>query len=226
MNRYVIADIHGCSKTLKLLIDKIELTKFDTLYFLGDLIDKGKDSAGVLDYVISLKDKGYNIRPIRGNHEENLLYAQENYSSKLFIGFVTKINKSGNLLNNKGRLIEKYQNFIKALPYFYELPDYWLVHSGFDTTREDFKENKQAMLESGKTIYCERLFKGKKVIHGHHVTYKEEIFAAIEEGRKIIPLDNGCVYNYENKKYDHKRTGNLYCLNLDSLELISIANAD
>ena len=61
-NRWVIPDIHGCSKTLKCLIENnINLSKEDSVYFLGDYIDRGYDSKGVIDYIMSLQDSGYDI---------------------------------------------------------------------------------------------------------------------------------------------------------------------
>ncbi len=56
MKRYVIADIHGCTKTFHALLEKISLQKADQLFLLGDYIDKGKDGAGVIDKIISLMD--------------------------------------------------------------------------------------------------------------------------------------------------------------------------
>ena len=62
MNRkqWVIPDIHGHINTLRALIEQqIQPSKHDWLYFLGDYIDRGPDSAGVLDYLIDFKAKGF-----------------------------------------------------------------------------------------------------------------------------------------------------------------------
>ena len=70
-NRWVIPDIHGYLNTLKSLIEnRISLTKEDTLYFLGDYIDRGPNSKGVIDYIMSLQDQDYDIHCLRGNHED------------------------------------------------------------------------------------------------------------------------------------------------------------
>jgi serine/threonine protein phosphatase 1 len=47
--RYAIADIHGCCKTFHALIEKLQLKESDDLYLLGDYIDRGPDSKGVLE---------------------------------------------------------------------------------------------------------------------------------------------------------------------------------
>ena len=56
MNRiFAIGDIHGCLKTLNALLDKIDFSTEDTLIFLGDYIDRGPDSEGVLNKLAILK---------------------------------------------------------------------------------------------------------------------------------------------------------------------------
>ena len=72
MRHIVIGDIHGCIDELKSLIQKLELQQDDHLYFIGDLIDRGPDSAGVVKYVRALSEK-YAVVLILGNHEEKFL---------------------------------------------------------------------------------------------------------------------------------------------------------
>ena len=58
-NRWVIPDVHGNLITLKYLIEnRIALSKSDELYFLGDYIDRGPDSKGVIDFIMSLQNSG------------------------------------------------------------------------------------------------------------------------------------------------------------------------
>lgn len=71
-----IADIHGCCRTFRrLLFDIVRLDKADTLYLLGDMIDRGPDSKGVIETILELHEEGYAIKPVRGNHEQMLLQA-------------------------------------------------------------------------------------------------------------------------------------------------------
>lgn len=72
--RYAISDIHGCYKTFQRLVEEgIRLTKFDQLFLLGDYVDRGPSSKAVLDYIIGLMEEEFNIFPLRGNHENDLL---------------------------------------------------------------------------------------------------------------------------------------------------------
>ena len=74
-----IGDIHGCSAALAALLRAIDPTALDTLVFLGDYIDRGPDSRGVLEQVIALAERCA-VVPLLGNHEEMLLAALEGQS--------------------------------------------------------------------------------------------------------------------------------------------------
>jgi Calcineurin-like phosphoesterase len=52
---YVIGDIHGCPDELTRLVDKLPLNSSDRLIFLGDYVDRGPDSKGVISYLIELQ---------------------------------------------------------------------------------------------------------------------------------------------------------------------------
>ena len=67
-----IGDVHGCSAALAALVRAIDLTPLDTLVFLGDFIDRGPDSRGVLGQVIALEQRCVLV-PLLGNHEEMIL---------------------------------------------------------------------------------------------------------------------------------------------------------
>ena len=78
MRRFAISDIHGCIKTFKTLVDRIEFSKEDTLYLLGDYIDRGPDSKGVIDHIWKIQEEGYRVHCLRGNHEQMLLEELKN----------------------------------------------------------------------------------------------------------------------------------------------------
>ena len=74
MRRFAISDIHGCRATFeKMLTEVLQLQKEDTLYLLGDYIDRGPDSRGVIDHIWALQKEGYQVHCLRGNHEQMLL---------------------------------------------------------------------------------------------------------------------------------------------------------
>ena len=91
-NQWIVPDIHGHLKTLKFLIeDRIALSKSDSIYFLGDYIDRGPDSKGVIDFIMNLQNSGYDVHCIRGNHEDYCIRAWES-DQNCFL-FRSKIEK-------------------------------------------------------------------------------------------------------------------------------------
>lgn len=68
MKTIVIGDIHGCIDEFQLLIDEVSLGDDDMLVILGDLIDRGPDPAGVVQYARDL-----HANCVMGNHEEKAL---------------------------------------------------------------------------------------------------------------------------------------------------------
>lgn len=67
-----IGDIHGCSMALDALLDCIKPRPDDTIITLGDYIDRGPDSRGVLERLIELAQH-CRLVPILGNHDQMLL---------------------------------------------------------------------------------------------------------------------------------------------------------
>jgi len=226
IKQFVISDIHGCCKTFKKLLEKIDLQKQDKLYLLGDYIDRGPDSSGVLDFIIELKNLDYSIFPILGNHERNLIETSILYDKKMFRLFVRKLNKSPNILNEFDEIKTQYTEFIKNLPLYYDLDKYFLVHAGINFKSENPMEDKESMLEIRWFAENVPIDFPKTIIHGHNVTNINDIKFAIENKAKVIPLDNGCVYNKTHRVYDYTQLGNLCCLELNSFELILQKNIE
>ena len=68
-NVWVVGDVHGYFSTLKALIERISLGENDHVVMLGDLIDRGPESANIVEYV---RTSG-NLHSIRGNHEQMMI---------------------------------------------------------------------------------------------------------------------------------------------------------
>ncbi len=66
----IVGDIHGCLEELKNLLEVAQFSRDDTLVSVGDLLDKGPDSAGVVRHLRLLRADGYRITLVLGNHEE------------------------------------------------------------------------------------------------------------------------------------------------------------
>jgi serine/threonine protein phosphatase 1 len=75
MRTLAIGDIHGCARALDALLAAVKPMPDDILVTLGDYVDRGPDSRGVLDRLISLQATGRLI-PLRGNHDLMMLHAR------------------------------------------------------------------------------------------------------------------------------------------------------
>ncbi len=74
MRTLAVGDIHGCSAALDALLNAVALEPDDTLVTLGDYVDRGFDSPGVLDRLISLS-RQFHVVSLRGNHDQMMLDA-------------------------------------------------------------------------------------------------------------------------------------------------------
>lgn len=223
--RLVIPDIHGCLKTFMALLEKVALTREDNLYLLGDYIDRGPDSSGVVDFIMRLKAEGYKVVALRGNHEDDFLKASQSFDKDSFVFYVNRF-KSGDLLTREGEIKGVYKTFFESLPYYVELPDFILVHAGVNFEIPNPFEDTNALVFLRNTVYNAEKAKNRRLVYGHQPTYLNDIKEAIDEKRFLIPLDNGCVYNSLHKVYDYRYLGHLLCLDLDSWELSMERNRD
>ncbi len=213
---FAIGDIHGCFEQLQLLIeDKICLRKEDQLILLGDCIDRGTQSKEVVDFIINLEDRGYNIIALLGNHEAMLLdaYKDESKLSRWITNGGEQTLNSFNIKNLKD-LDELYLNFFKSLVCYHSIDQYLFVHAGFND--ENPFVDQYSMLWKSKKSYKHPLLIDKTIIHGHSpvpLSYLEESVLA---KKQVLALDTGCVFS------DKKGFGKLSAVELHSGIIFSV----
>lgn len=71
-----IGDVHGCLAPLEVLLDAVAPAPDDHFVFLGDLVDRGPDSAGVIERILKLRQAA-RVTVLMGNHEQMMLAARE-----------------------------------------------------------------------------------------------------------------------------------------------------
>jgi bis(5'-nucleosyl)-tetraphosphatase (symmetrical) len=79
MSVYAIGDVHGCSRTLRALLDALPLDRFrDRLWLVGDLVGHGPDSVGTLSLVRELQHElAARLVVVLGNHDLRLIAARD-----------------------------------------------------------------------------------------------------------------------------------------------------
>ena len=127
-----IGDIHGCSTALTALLDLIAPQPGDTLVTLGDYVDRGIDSKGVLDLLIALKDR-CRLIPILGNHDEMMLHARDGRSD-----FQFWLNCGGDAaLDSYGSTSQidlipaAHFRFLESCLPFFETDTHFFVHANY-----------------------------------------------------------------------------------------------
>jgi serine/threonine protein phosphatase 1 len=234
MPRYAISDIHGCLKTFRKALRTVNFDKTDTLILLGDYVDRGIDSAGVISEIIKLQKEGYKIVPLMGNHERMMLDALnmpfgETLSLWLYNGGNACLNSYG--FNNSGYVKqtinsvvpEKHLEFISNLGLiFNEWDDYVFCHAMLDfSTSDPINNSSEDCLIWSRTYYIDNTkINNRTLITGHTPTIKSKMLKMLEDAyKKHIIIDRGCVFPQSD--YNH-----LAIMNLDTKWINFIPNID
>jgi serine/threonine protein phosphatase 1 len=148
--RYVMSDLHGCYDEFMEMLDLIKFNNEDTLYILGDIIDRGPEPLKTYQYI---KDQP-NIKMSLGNHEDMMLWFYKEMSIR--IGSLNYKDALDLWYKNGGRITREQfgtlskEDFDEMISYFKSLPlsffvgkedglddDYLLVHAGVYPFDED-----------------------------------------------------------------------------------------
>jgi serine/threonine protein phosphatase 1 len=84
MRLLAIGDIHGCSLALDTLLEMVGPRDDDRLVTLGDYVDRGPDSRGVLHRLLALHRTG-RLVPLRGNHDVMMLQARHRFDTPMWL---------------------------------------------------------------------------------------------------------------------------------------------
>ncbi len=135
MRTLAIGDIHGCLDALNLLLERIELRPDDLLIALGDYVDRGPDSRGVLDRLIPLHQSGQLIA-LRGNHDAMMLDARKANGRAMWlaVGGRETLASYGVAFAEAFKITdipERHWIFLEeALVDWYEIDTHFFVHAG------------------------------------------------------------------------------------------------
>lgn len=185
MPRYIaITDIHGELKKLESVLSQIETRPDDIFVFMGDYIDRGPDSKGVIDRVIAQCEHNKCIY-LMGSHEYALLHAKtDSYYSFLFenYGGPATVRSYGSFEN----IFKVHGDFFKSLKFYHLTDKYLFVHAGIDPNYSlEEQDETDLVYIRGKFIYSKHNLK-QKIIFGHTEFDKPYI----DEGK--ICIDLGC----------------------------------
>ncbi|MEM7572716.1 MAG: metallophosphoesterase family protein [Bacteroidota bacterium] len=215
--RYAISDIHGHCETFLRLLDRLQLSSSDELYLLGDYVDRGPDSCGVIESIFELKADGYQVHCLKGNHEVLMYRACIQSSRTDLINWLHNAGGKDTIASYpKLEINTTHLEWMEQLPHYFDLGDYYLVHAGLNFKGGTPLEDKTAMLwirDWYADIRAEYLG-GRTIVHGHTPIPPKEILQMVDPiwPNPVINIDAGCYR-------DRNDYGLLCALNLDSRDL-------
>ncbi len=170
MRILAIGDIHGCSTAFDTLLDAVGPQVEDLLVTLGDYIDRGPDSRGVLDRLLQLQQT-HRLIALAGNHEQMLLEAREDaeiYSGWLASGGeMTLLSYQGN--GHRGSLDDvpaSHWTFLEGCRDWLETERFVFVHANLEPNLP-LEKQPLSVLKWQKFADPAPHISGKRMICGH-----------------------------------------------------------
>ena len=189
-----IGDIHGCLAALDAILRVIVPRPGDTLVTLGDYVDRGPDSRGVLERLIALAGE-CNLVPILGNHDDMFLQSRHNPNPTAFLnmgGDATLASYGAASPLNLGKVPAEHFTFLESCIDYFETETHIFLHA---TYIPHLPMNEQPVLalrwESLRDSVPDPHHSGKIAIVGHTSQRSGEI------------LDLGYVKCIDTKCYGH-----------------------
>jgi serine/threonine protein phosphatase 1 len=193
MSILAIGDIHGCLTALETLITCVNPAAKDRLIFLGDYVNRGPDSRGVIEFLIELA-KRHRCVFLRGNHEVMILEARAERTKATSWNLVG----GGDSLRSYGFqgagdwwkfIPDTHWEFLEQTRRYFETERHIFVHGCVDPEL-DLPDQSDWMIywERFETIRPHK--SGKKIIVGHTPTRGQ-----IQDVGFATCIDTGAVFD-------------------------------
>jgi serine/threonine protein phosphatase 1 len=229
MSIYCMSDLHGCFDKFNKMLTEINFNENDTLYILGDIIDRGTEVLRLIRYIMASD----NIRLICGNHENMMVAAiiemtqlagNENPTSEETLRIQNWFLNGGKTTYEQLFEVKEGEEPITDLAqifeYFAKLPTYKelsidgrefiLVHAGVGEYEESVPLSERDELDFIWDRIRTGRIPGKTIVAGHTPTVymNGDGTYNIFKTKDYINLDGGCVFP----------AGQLNCLRLDDMK--------
>jgi serine/threonine protein phosphatase 1 len=215
----VIGDIHGRLDLYEALIAAIEADDVQagaaqtTVVLLGDLVDRGPDSAGVIERTMAWSQER-RVRILSGNHEEMFLQAFDDVAKlrqfvkhggrETILSYGIPLERYNALSLEELRaelphlVPESHVAFLREFEEFIVAGDYAFVHAGIDPGRPVTEQERHNLL------WIRDRFLRHSGTHSHVIVHGHTIFDEVDDCGNRIGIDTGAY-----------RTGRLTALVLD-----------
>lgn len=224
---YVIGDIHGCPDELACLIEHLPLAASDRVVFLGDYVDRGPDSNGVISYLLRFTEECDNeVVFLKGNHEDMFLaylglpgqygdmFLYNGGGATLASYGITSIPPRGETILT--RLPRAHVEFLRNLRQYHLADPFLCVHAGVHPLKSLEEQTEIETLWIRQEFISNPHRLPYTVIFGHtpqreilfDLPYKIGIDTGLVYGNKLscIELDEKILFQIERKSRKVKRT--------------------
>lgn len=214
---YAISDVHGCLRSLRALLERIAPRAEDQLIFLGDYIDRGGDSRGVVELMLKLRQEHPHTIFLKGNHECILEDAYQSYEGRLLfmhpkVGGVDTLESYG--VDQIEELPAEHLDFLfHQTVLYHETETHLFVHGGVDPLLPMESQSERTLIWkrfdnpvahiSGKTMICGHSIQGEdpSTIGNHSICIDTGSFTtwgyvtalAVETGHYVQANEGGEV---------------------------------
>jgi serine/threonine protein phosphatase 1 len=212
-----IGDIHGCRVALETMIDYVAPTPTDTVVTLGDYVDRGPDSKGVVDFLLEFR-KTHKLIHLKGNHElqmEDALTGRRGYEFWLegIVGGRETLDSYG---GNFAGIPRKHWDFLQSAGKLYECDTHFFVHAGVDP-QVPLSEQKASVVHwkrfyqasphpSGKIMVCGHTIQGDLPVNlGHSICLDTCAYG----GGWLTALDVETGVYYQTNERGERRMGDI-----------------
>ncbi len=224
---YAIGDIHGRADLLAALHDRIRTDgeahpdRRKVLIYIGDYVDRGMESREVIDLILDRPPSGFDVIPLKGNHEALMLdFFEDAGTDEIWLGNGGKATlfSYGVQLNDRmsgdeslddvrqqfrNNLPDPHLQFLRALRVNHVEGDYFFVHAGIRPRLALDRQDENEMIWIREEFLLSTADHGKIIVHGHSISRSLE--PEIRNNR--IGIDTGAF-----------ASGVLTCLVLDGSE--------
>ncbi|MGH7812861.1 MAG: metallophosphoesterase family protein [Candidatus Binataceae bacterium] len=213
---FAIGDVHGCPDEVAAILQAVKPEAGDTVIFVGDYVDRGPASRGVIELAMELERGPAECVFLKGNHEDMMLSflgRPGNYGeSFLFNGGVATLDSYGigeNDLENDveeiaSRIPDSHLKFLERLSLSYLRPPYLFVHAGIMPLRQLEEQQPEDLLWIRQEFIFQPHNLGATVVFGHtpmrgvmiDLPYKLGIDTGLVYGGKLtcVELNEGVMH--------------------------------
>jgi serine/threonine protein phosphatase 1 len=191
---YAVGDIHGRVDLLEQMLDALEARAHEDtreggapiVIFLGDYVDRGPNSAGVIDLLLRERPRGYERRYLKGNHEQAMLaYMEAPLQNRAWVlqGGAETMRAYGvtppppigateadwliAAEQLRARTPQPHLDFLSGLERYVVYGDYAFVHAGVDASRPLEKQTDTDLFWSRAQFIASKRRFSHRVVHGH-----------------------------------------------------------